>query len=125
MEVFVFMPTYARHNQLKRICAERSLPRQWSHQRLRQIVREGTDKLGWFDMSTLKERTVSRQKTMGLEIARQRGWQLPRHSLSTGRDRTHRQGSVSRLLDSVAQVGQAAKARQLPNRWLCADRAGV
>jgi len=43
-----------------------------------KIVREGIDKLGWFDMSTLKEPyRLEGKKTMGLEIAEQLGWKLP------------------------------------------------
>lgn len=43
-----------------------------------RIVREGTERMGWFDMSTLKEPyRLEGKKTMGLELAEQRGWQLP------------------------------------------------
>jgi threonine synthase len=43
-----------------------------------RIVREGTDKLGWFDISTLKEPyRVEGKKTMGLELAEQLDWELP------------------------------------------------
>jgi threonine synthase len=43
-----------------------------------RIVREGIDKLGWFDCSTLKEPyRLEGKKTMGLELAEQRGWTLP------------------------------------------------
>ena len=43
-----------------------------------RIVREGADKLGWFDISTLKEPyRVEGKKTMGLELAEQLGWELP------------------------------------------------
>ena len=43
-----------------------------------RIVREGTDKMGWFDMSTLKEPyRLEGKKTMGLELAEQRDWVLP------------------------------------------------
>jgi threonine synthase len=43
-----------------------------------QIVREGTAKLGWFDMSTLKEPyRLEGKKTMGLELAEQMAWHLP------------------------------------------------
>jgi threonine synthase len=43
-----------------------------------RIVREGTDQLGWFDISTLKEPyRVEGKKTMGLELAEQLDWDLP------------------------------------------------
>jgi threonine synthase len=43
-----------------------------------RIVREGTEHLGWFDLSTLKEPyRLEGKKTMGLELAEQFGWRLP------------------------------------------------
>lgn len=43
-----------------------------------RIVREGVDAVGWFDCSTLKEPyRLEGKKTMGLELAEQRGWTLP------------------------------------------------
>ncbi len=43
-----------------------------------KIVREGSAKMGWFDLSTLKEPyRLEGKKTMGLEIAEQLGWRLP------------------------------------------------
>lgn len=43
-----------------------------------KIVREGIEKLGWFDLSTLKEPyRLEGKKTMGLELAEQLDWQLP------------------------------------------------
>src|SRR5260370_20550483 len=43
-----------------------------------RIVREGTEKMGWFDMSTLKEPyRLEGKKTMGLEIAEQTAYRLP------------------------------------------------
>ncbi len=43
-----------------------------------RIVREGAERMGWFDMSTLKEPyRLEGKKTMGLELAEQLGWQLP------------------------------------------------
>jgi len=42
------------------------------------IVRDGTDSMGWFDVSTLKEPyRIEGKKTMGLELAEQLGWKLP------------------------------------------------
>lgn len=41
-------------------------------------IREGADKMGWFDCSTLKEPyRLEGKKTMGLELARQLDWTLP------------------------------------------------
>lgn len=43
-----------------------------------KIVRDGMDKMGWFDVSTLKEPyRLEGKKTMGLELAEQFGWELP------------------------------------------------
>lgn len=43
-----------------------------------RIVREGKEKLGWFDVSTLKEPyRIEGKKTMGLELAEQGDWVLP------------------------------------------------
>jgi threonine synthase len=43
-----------------------------------RIVREGSERMGWFDMSTLKEPyRLEGKKTMGLELAEQFGWRLP------------------------------------------------
>ena len=43
-----------------------------------KIVADGTDAMGWFDLTTLKEPyRVEGKKTMGLEIAEQLGWRLP------------------------------------------------
>jgi threonine synthase len=43
-----------------------------------RIVREGQQKFGWFDLSTLKEPyRLEGKKTMGLELAEQCDWKLP------------------------------------------------
>src|SRR5215213_1453152 len=43
-----------------------------------KIVKDGAERMGWFDLSTLKEPyRLEGKKTMGLEIAEQMGWQLP------------------------------------------------
>jgi threonine synthase len=42
------------------------------------IVRQGKERMGWFDLSTLKEPyRIEGKKTMGLELAEQCGWKLP------------------------------------------------
>jgi threonine synthase len=43
-----------------------------------RIVREGKERLAWFDVSTLKEPyRIEGKKTMGLELAEQMDWRLP------------------------------------------------
>ncbi|BAI74909.1 threonine synthase (plasmid) [Azospirillum sp. B510] len=43
-----------------------------------RIVGEGKGKVGWFDVSTLKEPyRIEGKKTMGLELAEQLGWEVP------------------------------------------------
>jgi len=43
-----------------------------------KIVAEGKAKVGWFDVSTLKEPyRIEGKKTMGLELAEQLGWEMP------------------------------------------------
>lgn len=80
MEVFVFMPEDTpRINQIE-------APLAGAHVFLvnglitdcGRLVREGTERMGWFDMSTLKEPyRLEGKKTMGLELAEQLGWRLP------------------------------------------------
>jgi threonine synthase len=43
-----------------------------------KIVRDGAERMGWFDLSTLREPyRLEGKKTMGLELAEQMGWALP------------------------------------------------
>ncbi len=43
-----------------------------------KIVGEGKEKMGWFDVSTLKEPyRIEGKKTMGLELVEQLGWRVP------------------------------------------------
>jgi threonine synthase len=43
-----------------------------------RLVREGVERVGWFDVSTLKEPyRLEGKKTMGLELAEQTGYRLP------------------------------------------------
>ena len=43
-----------------------------------KIVGEGKEKVGWFDVSTLKEPyRIEGKKTMGIELAEQLNWKLP------------------------------------------------
>ncbi len=80
MEVFVFMPDDTPViNQLEAyLCGAKVYLVNGLINDCGKIVREGIDKLGWFDMSTLKEPyRLEGKKTMGLEIAEQGGWKLP------------------------------------------------
>lgn len=43
-----------------------------------KIVKDGAERMGWFDLSTLKEPyRLEGKKTMGLELVEQMNWQLP------------------------------------------------
>ena len=80
MEVFVFMPEDTPIiNQIEAyLCGAKVFLVNGLITDCGKIVREGIDKLGWFDMSTLKEPyRLEGKKTMGLEIAEQCGWKLP------------------------------------------------
>jgi threonine synthase len=80
MEVFVFMPDDTpRINQMEaslagaRVFLVKGLITDCG-----RLVREGTERMGWFDMSTLKEPyRLEGKKTMGLELAEQLDWHLP------------------------------------------------
>jgi threonine synthase len=80
MEVHVFMP--ADTPAINRMEAELAGARVTLIEGLitdcGRLVREGTERMGWFDMSTLKEPyRLEGKKTMGLELAEQTGWRLP------------------------------------------------
>ena len=80
MEVFVFMPDDTpRINQMEaHLCGARVFLVNGLITDCGRIVREGTEKMGWFDVSTLKEPyRLEGKKTMGLELAEQFGWRLP------------------------------------------------
>jgi threonine synthase len=80
MEVYVFMPDDTPViNQLEAyLCGARVFLVNGLINDCGRIVRDGVDKMGWFDMSTLKEPyRLEGKKTMGLELAEQRGWTLP------------------------------------------------
>src|SRR5438105_3236325 len=80
MEVYVFMPEDTpRINMLEAALAgARVFLVNGLINDCGRLVREGTERLGWFDMSTLKEPyRLEGKKTMGLELAEQLGWRLP------------------------------------------------
>lgn len=80
MEAFVFMPEdTSRINQLEAYLAgARVFLVNGLIGDCGRLVREAAARLGWFDMSTLKEPyRLEGKKTMGLEVAEQLGWRLP------------------------------------------------
>lgn len=80
METFVFMPhdTPAINQLEARLCGARVFLVNGLITDCGRIVREGVERAGWFDMSTLKEPyRLEGKKTMGLELAEQLDWQLP------------------------------------------------
>jgi threonine synthase len=80
MEVYVFMPEDTpRINQLEaHLAGARVFLVNGLITDCGRLVREGTERMGWFDMSTLKEPyRLEGKKTMGLELAEQFDWQLP------------------------------------------------
>jgi threonine synthase len=80
MEVYVFMPgDTPRINQLEaHLAGARVFLVNGLITDCGRLVREGTERMGWFDVSTLKEPyRLEGKKTMGLELAEQFGWHLP------------------------------------------------
>jgi threonine synthase len=80
MEVYVFMPEDTpRINQMEaHLAGARVYLVNGLITDCGRIVREGAERMGWFDMSTLKEPyRLEGKKTMGLELAEQFGWRLP------------------------------------------------
>jgi len=80
MELFVFMPDDTPIiNQIEAaLCGAKVFLVNGLINDCGKIVREGCDKAGWFDFSTLKEPyRLEGKKTMGLELAEQLGWRLP------------------------------------------------
>src|SRR5438270_11384623 len=74
MEVFVFMPedTPAINQLEAHLCGARVFLVNGLITDCGRLVREGTERMGWFDMSTLKEPyRLEGKKTMGLELAEQ------------------------------------------------------
>jgi threonine synthase len=80
LEVFVFMPEDTPIiNQIEaHLCGARVFLVNGLINDCGRLVREGTPRLGWFDVSTLKEPyRLEGKKTMGLELAEQFAWRLP------------------------------------------------
>ena len=79
-ECFVFCPADTPEVNIREIAAQGA--KVWRIDGLindcGRVVGEGREKMGWFDMSTLKEPyRIEGKKTMGLELADQLGWELP------------------------------------------------
>jgi threonine synthase len=80
MDAFVFCPDDTPQVNVREIAAQRA--KVWLVNGLindcGRIVSEGRQRMGWFDVSTLKEPyRIEGKKTMGLELADQLGWTLP------------------------------------------------
>jgi threonine synthase len=80
MEIYVFMPDDTpRINQMEAwLAGARVFLVNGLISGCGRIVRDGTEPMKWFDMSTLKEPyRLEGKKTMGLELAEQGDWRLP------------------------------------------------
>lgn len=80
MEVYVFMPedTPVINQMEADLCGAKVFLVNGLIHDCGRIVREGSEQMGWFDMSTLKEPyRLEGKKTMGLELAEQMDWRLP------------------------------------------------
>ena len=80
MEVFVFMPadTPVINQMEAHLAGAKVFLVDGLITDCARLVREGTERMGWFDMSTLKEPyRLEGKKTMGLELAQQYFWALP------------------------------------------------
>jgi len=80
MEVFVFMPqdTPIINQYECMLAGAKTLVANGLINDCGRIVREGKDRMNWFDLSTLKEPyRIEGKKVMGLELAEQLTWRLP------------------------------------------------
>lgn len=80
MEVYVFCPEETPDVNVREIALQGAKVWRVNGQidQCGGIVREGKQRMGWFDVSTLKEPyRIEGKKTMGLELAEQLGWTLP------------------------------------------------
>ncbi len=80
MESYVFCPDDTPEINIREIAMQGA--KTWSVNGLitdcGKIVRDGVEKMGWFEISTLKEPyRIEGKKTMGLELAEQMNWKLP------------------------------------------------
>jgi threonine synthase len=80
MEAFVFTPEDTPEATLREIAfhGARLYRVNGLINQCARIVREGTESMGWHDLSTLEEPyRIEGKKTMGLELVEQLGWKLP------------------------------------------------
>ncbi|MBX9579241.1 MAG: threonine synthase [Gemmataceae bacterium] len=83
-----------------------------------KIVRDGAERMGWFDLSTLKEPyRLEGKKTMGLELAEQLGWTLPDVIL-------YPTGGGTGLIGMWKAFGELAELGWLANGPASAGRGG-
>lgn len=80
MEIYVFCPEDTPEVNVREIALQGA--KVWRVNGLindcGKIVGEGKERMGWFDVSTLKEPyRIEGKKTMGLELAEQLGWDVP------------------------------------------------
>ncbi len=80
MESYVFCPADTPEINIREIALQGS--KVWRVNGLIDvcggIVASGTEPMGWFDVSTLKEPyRIEGKKTMGIELAEQLGWEVP------------------------------------------------
>ncbi len=77
-----------------------------------KIVRDGKERMGWFDVSTLKEPyRIEGKKTMGLELAEQLDWRLPDVILYPTGGGTGLIG-MWKAFDELARLGWLADSRR-------------
>ena len=114
MEAFVFMPDDTpaiNQYECRRFGAKTYLVNGLIND-CGRIVREGKERLGWFDISTLKEPyRVEGKKTMGLELAEQLGWTLPDVILYPTGGGTGLIG-MWKAFDEMEQIGWLEKGRR-------------
>ena len=78
-----------------------------------RLLRENTDTMGWFDVSTLREPyRIEGKKTMGLELAEQIRLATSRRDSLPHR----RRDGIDRHVESVRRVGQTRLAQQRRDR---------
>jgi threonine synthase len=114
IEAFVFMPhdTPAVNQYECKLLGARTFLVDGLITDCARIVREGVERHGWFDMSTLKEPyRLEGKKTMGLELAEQFGWRLPDVILYPTGGGTGLIG-MWKAFDELAQLGWLADDRR-------------
>lgn len=83
------------------------------------LVREGAERFGWFDVSTLREPyRIEGKKTMGLELADQLGWRLPDVILYPTGGGTGLIG-MAKAFDELATLGWLEDGAHRPRLYAC------